>query len=164
MTCDGVEAGRLAGSNRRICIVDDNPAIHEGFRKVLGAEMPSLDALAKSAVAFLGEAEPPGADVGFEMAAPNGAPWTPRRDLRMQRAAAAAKRAAILADVIIIFSSTWISETASAAHARNDWLFTPAYQRSSRGPSTAPIAAARRIPRLYQVSTKTAADSRQCRQ
>jgi two-component system NtrC family sensor kinase len=52
---------------RRILIVDDNPAIHEDFRKVLDAGMPTVDALAKSAEAFFGEAKAPGADVAFEM-------------------------------------------------------------------------------------------------
>lgn len=53
--------------NRRILIVDDNPAIHEDFRKVLGAGMPVVDALAKSASAFFGEAKAPGPDVAFEI-------------------------------------------------------------------------------------------------
>jgi hypothetical protein len=38
------------------------------------------------------------------------------------------------------------------------------YQRSTRGPSKAPMAVASRIPRLYQVSTKIADASPQCRQ
>jgi two-component system, NtrC family, sensor kinase len=63
----GEEVKGITGRNRRILIVDDNLAIHEDFRKVLGAGMPTLDALAKSAAAFFGEATAPGADVTFEM-------------------------------------------------------------------------------------------------
>jgi two-component system NtrC family sensor kinase len=63
----GPEAKGITGRNRRILIVDDNPAIHEDFRKVLGAGMPTVDALAKSAAAFFGETKAPGADVAFEM-------------------------------------------------------------------------------------------------
>src|SRR5689334_18669994 len=64
----GREEGKaMAAGNRRILIVDDNAAIHEDFRKVLGAGMPTAAALARSAAAFFGETTAPDADVAFQM-------------------------------------------------------------------------------------------------
>ena len=42
-------------ANRKILIIDDNPAIHEDFRKVFASPAASSDSLQKSRAAFLGE-------------------------------------------------------------------------------------------------------------
>jgi two-component system, NtrC family, sensor kinase len=44
-------------SHQRILVVDDNPAIHEDFRKILCAAMPTAAALSQSAAAFFGQSE-----------------------------------------------------------------------------------------------------------
>ena len=63
-----VERGMsVEARNRRILVVDDNPAIHEDFRKILCPQMPTADALLQSAAAFFGEANAPRAEAGFEM-------------------------------------------------------------------------------------------------
>ena len=59
--------GNLQAGNRRILIVDDNPAIHEDFRKVLGASMPAVEGLAELEAALFGEAGAPAATTTFEM-------------------------------------------------------------------------------------------------
>jgi diguanylate cyclase (GGDEF)-like protein len=41
--------------NRRVLVIDDNPAIHEDFRKILDPEPDSSDALAAMELALLGE-------------------------------------------------------------------------------------------------------------
>ena len=55
------------GRNRRVLVVDDNPAIHEDFRKIICGSMPTAGALSQSEAAFFGEAEAAGADPEFEM-------------------------------------------------------------------------------------------------
>ena len=64
----GGERGmNIQAGNRRILIVDDNPAIHEDFRKVLRASMPAVDALAQFETALFGEAKATTAVTTFEM-------------------------------------------------------------------------------------------------
>jgi signal transduction histidine kinase/chemotaxis response regulator CheB len=46
-------------ADRRILIIDDNPAIHDDFRKIFGANLPSTDALTATETALFGDA--PGA-------------------------------------------------------------------------------------------------------
>jgi signal transduction histidine kinase len=49
----------LAGArHRRVLVIDDNPAIHEDFRKILCGAMPTADALSRSEAAFFGSSEP----------------------------------------------------------------------------------------------------------
>lgn len=57
----------IEARNRRILVIDDNPGIHEDFRKILCPQMPTADALLQSEVAFFGEAQVPRAEAGFEM-------------------------------------------------------------------------------------------------
>lgn len=54
-------------SNRRILIVDDNPAIHEDFRKILGATLPSATALTESAAALFGDSANADLRLGFKL-------------------------------------------------------------------------------------------------
>ena len=56
-----------AAVNRRVLIVDDNPAIHGDFRKILGASSKDGDALAAMELTLLGEAAPTGARPCFEV-------------------------------------------------------------------------------------------------
>lgn len=58
----GIEA-----RNRRILVIDDNPAIHADFRKIICGSMPTAGALSQSKAAFFGEAEVASADPEFEM-------------------------------------------------------------------------------------------------
>jgi diguanylate cyclase (GGDEF)-like protein len=53
--------------NRRVLIIDDNPAIHEDFRKILDGDAESADALAAMELALLGEADVPAARPRFEV-------------------------------------------------------------------------------------------------
>ena len=53
--------------NRRILVIDDNPAIHEDFRKILCTRLPGAEALAEAAAALFGETEAPGDDRAFEL-------------------------------------------------------------------------------------------------
>jgi two-component system sensor histidine kinase/response regulator len=52
-------------SQRRILVIDDNPGIHEDFRKILCANTETADALAQAQVALFGEAEAIGGDPRF---------------------------------------------------------------------------------------------------
>jgi len=52
---------------RRILMVDDNPAIHQDFRKILGAGLPTADALADSEAALFGGADDASGRPTFEM-------------------------------------------------------------------------------------------------
>jgi len=53
----GFDNGAVLGAlNRRILVIDDNPAIHEDFRKILCGTMPTAQSLADSEAAFFGEA------------------------------------------------------------------------------------------------------------
>jgi diguanylate cyclase (GGDEF)-like protein len=53
--------------NRRILVIDDNPAIHNDFRKVLGAGSDDASALAAAELAILGDAPPQAVNRGFEV-------------------------------------------------------------------------------------------------
>lgn len=44
----GLMYRHVDGANRRILIIDDNPAIHDDFRKILGAGLASAAALSES--------------------------------------------------------------------------------------------------------------------
>jgi CheY-like chemotaxis protein len=46
-----------APSNRRILLVDDNPAIHDDFRKILAADNTSASEMDDEAAAFFGESK-----------------------------------------------------------------------------------------------------------
>ncbi len=53
--------------NRRILVIDDNPSIHQDFRKILERDRSGSTSLdAKEAMLF-GEAPPPTPDVGFDI-------------------------------------------------------------------------------------------------
>jgi CheY-like chemotaxis protein len=55
-TLQGVEkGGGIEARNRRILVIDDNPAIHEDFLKIFRAERATSDALLQSEAAFFGE-------------------------------------------------------------------------------------------------------------
>ena len=67
-TFQGVEKGvGIEARNRRILVIDYNPAIHEDFRKIFCADMPTADALSQSEAAFFGEAKAACSDAPFEM-------------------------------------------------------------------------------------------------
>ena len=53
--------------NRRVLVIDDNPAIHEDFRKILCAGLPSEQALAEAAAALFGETQEQGEERTFEV-------------------------------------------------------------------------------------------------
>jgi len=53
--------------NRRILIVDDNPAIHEDFRKIFRGSLVAASELSESEAAFFGEAPSREAEVDVEM-------------------------------------------------------------------------------------------------
>jgi two-component system, NtrC family, sensor kinase len=59
--------GDIEVSHQRILVIDDNPAIHEDFRKIFCAAMPTADALSQSAAAFFGQSELISAAPTFEM-------------------------------------------------------------------------------------------------
>jgi len=59
--------GTVQTRNRRILVIDDNPAIHEDFRKIFGGDMPTAQALLESEAAFFGTAKAPGREATFEM-------------------------------------------------------------------------------------------------
>jgi CheY-like chemotaxis protein len=54
---DGLKpfGGEMPEVNRRILVIDDNPAIHEDFRKILEPRSPDNAALGRSAGALFGE-------------------------------------------------------------------------------------------------------------
>jgi diguanylate cyclase (GGDEF)-like protein len=54
-------------TNRRVLVIDDNPAIHGDFRKVLGADTDNGGALAAAELALLGETAPQTTNRGFEV-------------------------------------------------------------------------------------------------
>lgn len=54
-------------ANRRILVIDDNPGIHEDFRKILGAGLKNASAVSESEAALLGEATRPAARPVFEI-------------------------------------------------------------------------------------------------
>jgi two-component system, sensor histidine kinase and response regulator len=53
--------------NRRILVIDDNPAIHEDFRKILCARTPTATALSHAEAALFGEADEINTDPIFEV-------------------------------------------------------------------------------------------------
>jgi signal transduction histidine kinase len=53
--------------NRRILVIDDNPAIHEDFRKILCAGDRSAQIFAQATAALLGEAQAIDGDAAFEV-------------------------------------------------------------------------------------------------
>jgi two-component system, sensor histidine kinase and response regulator len=53
--------------NRRILVIDDNPAIHGDFRKIFCSELPTSQALADAADALFGKADVAEADPTFEV-------------------------------------------------------------------------------------------------
>ena len=57
----------LQSSNRRILVIDDNRAIHEDFRKILGSTLHSGSALDESERALFGEGPAPAATLAFEI-------------------------------------------------------------------------------------------------
>jgi two-component system sensor histidine kinase/response regulator len=59
--------GGIEARNRRILVIDDNPAIHEDFRKIFCADMPTAEALSQSQAAFFGEAKAVRDDAAIEM-------------------------------------------------------------------------------------------------
>ena len=65
----GVEsaAAHEIAANRRILIVDDNPAIHEDFRKVLGTSHNPQPELLQAEAALFGDTELVNVSAGFEL-------------------------------------------------------------------------------------------------
>ena len=72
------QAGSVAGAlishgspapvhNSRILIVDDNPAIHDDFRKVLGGDLRPQPELLEAEAALFGDALPPSSKLDFEL-------------------------------------------------------------------------------------------------
>lgn len=57
----------ISDANRRILVIDDNPGIHEDFRKILGAGRMSASAVSDIEAALLGEASRPAARPVFEI-------------------------------------------------------------------------------------------------
>jgi len=53
--------------NRRILVIDDNEAIHQDFRKILGANTDRKTSLADMAAELFGQTEPVTAAVNFEI-------------------------------------------------------------------------------------------------
>ena len=57
----------MSNRNERILIIDDNPAIHEDFRKILGATKPSNTKWLDAKAALFGETLPAGDESQFEI-------------------------------------------------------------------------------------------------
>lgn len=67
-TLEGAGTSRdIEARNRRILVIDDNPAIHEDFRKIFCGSMPTAEALSQSEAAFFGETKAAGDDAQFDM-------------------------------------------------------------------------------------------------
>lgn len=60
-------ARHTSPANRRILVIDDNPAIHQDFRKVLGGGLDATTTLAAAELALLGESLPPNMKPDFEV-------------------------------------------------------------------------------------------------
>jgi two-component system sensor histidine kinase/response regulator len=56
MTISDADPSESASANRRILIIDDNPAIHDDFRKIFAAYLPGTDALTEAEIALFGDA------------------------------------------------------------------------------------------------------------
>ena len=52
----GSDRPEPGSANRRILIIDDNPAIHDDFRKIFGGPLPGTEALTKAEIALFGGA------------------------------------------------------------------------------------------------------------
>jgi two-component system sensor histidine kinase/response regulator len=57
-----------SSANRRILIIDDNPAIHDDFRKIFAAYLPATDALTEAEIALFGGASSAAAAVATRWA------------------------------------------------------------------------------------------------
>ena len=57
----------LQAANRRILLVDDNPAIHDDFRKILVTDNTTASEIDSEAAAFFGESKPSSAGVIFDL-------------------------------------------------------------------------------------------------
>jgi two-component system sensor histidine kinase/response regulator len=53
--------------NRRILIIDDNPVIHDDFRKIFCSKLPSTQTLVEAAAALFGDTQAPDSDPVFEV-------------------------------------------------------------------------------------------------
>jgi CheY-like chemotaxis protein len=53
--------------NRRVLLVDDNPAIHADFRKILAADNSSVAGIDEEAAEFFSESKPASSGLGFEL-------------------------------------------------------------------------------------------------
>jgi signal transduction histidine kinase/PleD family two-component response regulator/HPt (histidine-containing phosphotransfer) domain-containing protein len=53
--------------NRRLLVIDDNPAIHEDFRKIFCVQTPTAQVLSQAEAALFGETEATGDDPTFEL-------------------------------------------------------------------------------------------------
>jgi two-component system sensor histidine kinase/response regulator len=56
VTISAADCPEPGSANRRILIIDDNPAIHDDFRKIFGAPLPGTDELTKAEIALFGDA------------------------------------------------------------------------------------------------------------
>jgi signal transduction histidine kinase len=66
-SCDPSKPGVVPPPNNRILIVDDNPAIHQDFAKVLGPDGPTDPALLQVETALFGETESPSVRADYEL-------------------------------------------------------------------------------------------------
>jgi two-component system sensor histidine kinase/response regulator len=53
--------------NRRILIIDDNPVIHDDFRKIFCSKLPTAQVLFDATAALFGDTEAPDSDPAFEV-------------------------------------------------------------------------------------------------
>ena len=53
--------------NRRILIIDDNPVIHDDFRKIFCSKLPTTQTLFEATAALFGDTEAPDNDPAFEV-------------------------------------------------------------------------------------------------
>jgi two-component system, sensor histidine kinase and response regulator len=56
-----------AVSNRRILIIDDNPVIHDDFRKIFCSKLPTTQTLFEATAALFGDTDAPDSDPAFEV-------------------------------------------------------------------------------------------------
>jgi two-component system, NtrC family, sensor kinase len=66
-TLRGIDTGGIEARNRRILVIDDNPAIHADFRKIFCGSIATAEALSQSEAAFFGETKAVGDDAKFEI-------------------------------------------------------------------------------------------------
>jgi hypothetical protein len=60
-------ASAAASSSLRILIVDDNPAIHEDFRKILGEQVPAASRLTELETRLFGASDIPVKRASFRL-------------------------------------------------------------------------------------------------